>query len=447
MALERKRQLLTNKTLARNYRLITLISSPSHLKKAWLALNRSNRESRGISSETIDDFSKSLETHIAEISKQLKSKTYLFSDVRPVLIPKPGKSDFRPLRLAEIRDRLVQKALAMKLEELLGEKYKLDNECSFAYRKGGKVEDAIKKMVEYYNAGYTIILEADIKKFFDNVNRKKLLKKIFQDLPDRTINKLITAGLSQGIGDLSHYDSQHHHYFLDSMQGIPQGNSLSPLLANIYLSSFDQRMISEGMRLIRYADDFIVMCKTVDEAKYALSIAKEEIEGELRLNLHPLAKPIHAETSKTRIINPRLHKFSFLSICFNGQKVWVNPKKIAELREKINTVTDLKTYKNDPNFNGLITVLKRLKNLLEGWLSAFKYVDIDRNLEEIDDHINYKLLTTFLRMNFHFKSNNMVTKKIKSVGKEVQILNAKQRENSGVPTCTKFLNSIERSKI
>lgn len=433
--------------MARNYRLITLISSPSYLRKAWIALNKTNKSSRGVSEETIDDFSNSLESNIMEISKRLKSKTYSFSDVRPVLIPKGGKNEFRPLRLAEISDRLVQKALAMKLEELLAKKYKLDNDCSFAYRKGGKVEDAIKKMVEHYSAGYKIILEADIKKFFDNVNRKRLLRKIFQELPDRTINKLIENGLSQGIGDLSHYDSQHHHYFLESMHGIPQGNSLSPLLANIYLSSFDQRMILENMRLIRYADDFIVMCKTVADAKHALSVAKEEIEVELGLSLHELASPIHAETSKTRIIDPKHHKFSFLSICFNGQKVWVNPKKIVELREKINVITDLSTYKHDAKYNGLITVLQRLKNLLEGWLSAFKYVDVDRNFEEIDDHINYKLLTTFLKMDFHFKSNNVVEKKIKSVGKKVQLLSDKQRDNTGVPTCIKFLNSIDRSEI
>lgn len=433
--------------MARNYRLLTLISSPSYLKKAWVSLNKTNKSSRGLSEETIEDFANSLDTNIIEISKKLKSKTYYFSDVRPVLIPKGEKNDFRPLRLAEISDRVVQKALAMKLEELLAEKYKLNNDCSFAYRKGGKVENAIKKMIEHYNNGYQIILEADIKKFFDNVNRKKLLQKIFRDLPDRTINKLIEAGLNQGIGNLSDFNSQHHHYFLDSIHGIPQGNSLSPLLANIYLSPFDQKMISEGLRLIRYADDFIIMCRTVEEAKNALVLAKEVIEKDLGLSLHELAKPIHSETSKTRIIDPKYHKFSFLSICFNGREVWINPKKLTDLREKINIVTDLNNYKKDPRFNGLITVLTRLKNLLEGWLSAFKYVDVERNFEEIDDHINYKLLTTFTVMGFNLKTVNIVDKKIKSVGKKVQLLNTKQRNNSGVPMCVDFLKSIERKKI
>ena len=121
------------------------MSSPNYLRKAWQSLNKTNKNSRGISEETISDFSNSLESNIMDISKRLKARKYLFSEVRPVLIPKSKKNEFRPLRLADISDRLVQKALSMKLEELLSKKYQLDNDCSFAYREGGKVENAIKR--------------------------------------------------------------------------------------------------------------------------------------------------------------------------------------------------------------------------------------------------------------------------------------------------------------
>lgn len=329
----------------------------------------------------------------------------------------------------------------------MSKKYKLDNGCSFAYLKDGKVSEAIKKMVEYYHEGYKIILEADIKKFFDNVNRKKLLKQISADLLDKTIDKLIKDAMEQNIGDLLSYDEQYHHYFLDSIQGIAQGNPLSPLLANIYLAAFDQRMIAENMKLIRYADDFIVMCKNTEEANRALSIAKEEIEDRLKLELHPLPKPMHLETSKTRILDPTQHRFSFLSICFNGKDLWVKADKILDLRTKINNVTELSTYRNDPKYKGLITILQRLKNLLEGWLSAFKFVDIDRDFMEIDNHINYKLYTLLLRLDFKLKTNNINTKKIKSTGKEVQLLTPTQRNNIGVPGCKKFLDSINRELI
>lgn len=227
----------------RKFRLRTQVANLNFLRDAWKNLNKSNTHSRGVSEETINDFKNSLESNLLTISTEIKLRSYKFQSVRPVLISKGVQDEFRPLRLADIRDRLVQKALAMKLEELLAKKYKLDNECSFGYRPKKNVENAIKKMVEYYKQGYNIILEADIKKFFDTVNRKKLLRKIFSELPDKTINPLISAALEQSIGDLSRYEERHHHYFQDSMHGIPQGNALSPLLANIYLADFDQRRI------------------------------------------------------------------------------------------------------------------------------------------------------------------------------------------------------------
>lgn len=436
----------TKMVKTRKYRLITQIANQAYLRKAWLKLNKSNKDSRGISEETISDFSNSLESNLLTISTELKARKYVFQSVRPVLISK-GVDEFRPLRLADIRDRLVQKALAMKLEELLAKKYQLDNDCSFGYRSNKNVEDAIKKMVGYYKQGYNIILEADIKKFFDNVNRKKLLSNISSELPDKTINPLLIKALDQSIGDLNRYEERHHHYFQDSMQGIPQGNALSPLLANIYLAEFDQRMIKENFKLIRYADDFIVMCKDRQEAQRALSVAEDEIHNKLGLELHPLPVPINALGSKTRIVNPVIDSFSFLSIRFDGKQVWVNPKKVTSLISGINEVTDLSKYKTDPNYQGLMTVCKRLKNLLEGWLSAFKYFDVDRNFTEINDHIDYKLLMTLIKLNLKLKSSNLRTKKLKSVDKEVQLLLQEQRMNIGIPTCEKFVNSLKRNRI
>lgn len=431
----------------RKLRLITLISTHQHLRKAWEALNKSNPDSRGLSMDTIKDFHHSLEAHITEIRKLLKTGKYKFNEVRPVLIPKNEEGKFRPLRVADISDRLVQKAIAIKLEELVSEKYKLNNDCSFAYQKDRRVEDAIKKAIEHYKNGNIIILEADIKKFFDNVNRKKLLQKVYADLPDRSLNKLLSDALSQSVGDLSRYEEQHHHYFLNSIQGIPQGNCISPLLANIYLSDFDQRMIKEGLNLVRYADDFIILCKSYHDAHKALQIAKEEIEVKLDLELHPLPNPPHLQESKTRILDPVLHRFSFLSIRFDGTSVWVDPSKIKDLREKINLITDISNYRNDPKYQGLITILKKLKNLLEGWLSAFKYVDVDRDFAEIDDHINYKLLGALIKLEFKIKTSHQEVKKIKSTGKKVSQLTLVQRKNSGIPLCKDFLDTIKRHKI
>ncbi|GAC1427566.1 MAG: hypothetical protein NVS3B13_33080 [Mucilaginibacter sp.] len=427
--------------------LLECIASPQYLKESWEKLNKSNKGSRGMSFETIEEFQNTIDTQIKEISKQLLNNTYKFNNVRAVLIPKKNKGEFRPLRIADIRDRLVQKALSNKIEELLSSKYKLDNPCSFAYQEKRGVEKAIVQAIEYFKAGNRIILEADIKKFFDNVNREKLLLKVFNDLPDTSINGLIESSLAQSIGNLDNYSHEYHHYFLDSIEGIPQGNSLSPLLANIYLADFDQRMIKEGFCLVRYADDFIVLCPTSKSAKRALKIAKEELETKLGLALHPLPSPPFLKGSKTRIIDPYQHEFSFLSIRFDGKNVWVSEKKVANLLEKITDILDLNLYKGDPNFQGLITVIKRLKNLLEGWLASYKFVDVDREFIEIDSYINHKLLRVFIQLEFKLKSTATETMKLKGANKFVQGFTKNQRINTGVLLCEDFINKLERNKI
>jgi len=427
--------------------LLQQIASPQYLKESWDKLNKVNKSSRGMSYETIEEFKNTLEIQIQEISKRLLNNTYKFNDVRAVLIPKKIKGEFRPLRIADIKDRLVQKALSNKLEELLSVKFNLDNDCSYAYQKKRGIEHAITAAVDHFKKGNRFILEADIKKFFDNVNRKKLLNKVFSELPDSSINNLIEEALSQSVGNLEDHSHEYHHYFLDSIEGIPQGNSLSPLLANIYLSSFDQRMINEGFCLVRYADDFIVLCKSFEEAKHALEIAKEELEQKLDLELHELPSPTFLKTSKTRIVDPFFHEFSFLSIRFDGKSVWVSEKKVKDLLEKIKDITDLTLYKNDRDFQGLLTIIRRLKNLLEGWLASYKFVDVDREFGEIDNYINHRLLHIFIKLDFKIKSTATKTIKLKGQSKFVQAFSNTQRTNTGVLMCEEFISKLDRNKI
>jgi len=427
--------------------LLDQIASTTYLKESWDRLNKSNKTSRGVSYETIEEFQNTLEVQITEISKQLLSKRYKFNSVRAVLIPKKNPNEFRPLRIADIRDRLVQKALANKLDELLSSKYALDNPCSYAYQEKRGIEQAIAKTVEHFKNGNRIILEADIIKFFDNVNRKKLLEKVFNDLPDDTLNDLIEDALAQSVANLDNYSHEYHHYFLDSIDGIPQGNSLSPLLANIYLADFDQRMIKENFCLVRYADDFIVLCKTSKDARQALKVAKEELEQKLGLEIHKLPKPPFSIESKTRILDPYQHRFSFLSIRFDGKNLWVSEKKLKSLLEKIDNITDIKSYQNSKDFQGLMTIIKKLKNLLEGWLSSYKFVDVDRNFDEIDNHINHKLLGSFLALHFKLKSTSVDNIKPTGQSKYIQVLTKIQRKNTGVPFCADFIKTLERNKI
>lgn len=399
-----------------------------------------------MSKDTIRDFKASVDTNIEEISKALKSRNYKFNDVRGVLIAKNEPGKFRPLRIADVKDRVVQKALANLLTDMLSTKYRLDNGCSFAYQENKSIEGAIKKLVEDFKNGNRIILEADIKKFFDNVNRDRLLNKVFADLPDDSINVLLAEALAQNIGNLEDHAHEYQYYFEDSINGIPQGNALSPLLANIYLSKFDQRMISEKLALVRYADDFIVLCKDVAEAEKALEIAKEELEQKLGLELHPLPSPPHKVGSKTRILDPHHHTFSFLSIRFDGKSVWVDEKKLKSLLERMTDICDISKYQKS-EFQGLLTILTRLRNLSEGWLASYKFVDVDREFDAIDEFIDYKLLQVFNVLGFKIKTSATVNVKLKATGKVADKFKPELRKNSGVKLCKDFLSTLDRNQI
>lgn len=414
--------------------LLDIISNEAFLRRAWDSLNKSNPKSKGLNGETIEDFQNNLNSRIKSISDKLKKNTYKFSAVRGVTIEKKGTSKVRPLRIADIEDRLLCRALSIKLDELLSPKFNLDNEVSFAFRKNKSIGNAFEKIVEYYNQGNHIVFETDIKDFFGTIDKKKLLEKVFKELPDKSINNLIEQGLSQEVGNLGDL-KLHAHHFENSISGIPQGNALSPLFANIYLSSFDEQITKAGLNLVRYADDFVIMCKDRSTAQKAYELSKKILESELNLQIYELTKdPTTAKASK--IINVHNDKFLFLSIRFDGKSIWVDSTKISSLKEKIREKT------NTENYHDLITILVKVRNLLEGWLSAFKFADIERNADEIDSYVDIQLNYAFRNLGFELK-----TKKIKITGSTFHGLTSKQRKNTGIKTCMAFLNSIERDKI
>lgn len=418
--------------------LLQEISSPKYLRKAWGALNKANKNSKGLNNETIEEFQNALETNLLSISKKLKNNTYKFNKVRGVLISKKEKGKFRPLRIADVGDRLVCKAISMKLDLLLTPLFNLNNEASFAYRKNKGIDDAIRKMIEHYKAGNKIILEADIEKFFDKVDRTILLEKVFSNLPDPSLNNLINDGLSQEVGNINE-DSLDAHHFDDSANGIPQGNALSPLFANVYLSEFDSKILLAGYKLVRYADDFVILCTTKADSLSALELCKQILETDLKLTIHKLGEA-NDPNSKTKIIDPIYNEFKFLSIRFDGKSVWVDRKKVLQLREKIREIT------NTDNIPDLISILSKTRNLLEGWLASFKFVDVDRDIEAIDSYINDQLCSVFRKFGFNIKTKHL--KEIKdSKGLVTYTFSIEQRKRTGIKACASFLNSIDRKKI
>lgn len=428
--------------------ILETISSKESLYSAWKKLNKTNKTSRGLSNVSVKEFESNLHKHISEISEQLKAGLYEFGKVKGVTIDKKDGSP-RPLRVPEIKDRLVHKVLAIEFEELLTSKFNLKNQCSFAYQKGKGIVQAIVQMNVYYQQGYTVILEADIKKFFPSVNAEKLFLKIEDALPDDSVNTLFRKAVLQELGNIKELENKkvYEQHFKNSESGIPQGNSLSPLFANICLSDFDERMIQEDIKMVRYADDFIVMCKNKGEAQRAYNIAQEELTTKLGLHLYPIKEKEHELEKVSRILDPRGVSFSFLSVRFDGVRCWVNESKVESLISKIKRLSSMEERKGDPKAElYLLQCLVKIKNLLDGWIAAYYFIDIEKQILEIDKHVDVELYKLFTSFNFNLQTKDLIRITLKGKSNSRLGLNPIQRKFTGIPSCVKHLQKTRVGK-
>jgi len=413
--------------------LLSSVSSKDALYNAWERINKRNPESCGLSGETIRDFQKNVDNKITSIRTRLQNGSFRFRPTRAVVIPK-DKEKFRPLQVPEIEDRVVLKSIAILLEDHFSDIIEGSKNISFAYQKGLGIRDAINKMVEHYEHGNKIILEADIINFFGKVNKKKLLDDhIFPYLSDPSINELIISGLNQKVGGLDLLSKGQAYLFKNIDEGIPQGNSLSPLLSNIYLAPFDKFMKANDFRLIRYADDFIVMCSSPEEASKSYKMCKDYLKEKLQLDLYPIEYK-----SKTNVLDPTKEKFSFLSIEFNGVEYFPSNESYLRFRDKIKSLCNSKANKTD-----VLNVLIKVKNALDGWISAYYYTDVERYLEKLDYYINRQIFLTLRSFDWRFntKSIGKIPYKFRFEDQSRDCLSKNQRLYSGIPLSGELLKA------
>ena len=412
--------------------LLNKISSVESLRLAWAKLEKFNKESHGLTGETIAEFELNKEDKILSISKRLQEGTYQFSPYRAVLIPK-SKGKFRPLQIPEVSDRVVIKAIAIELEEHFKELLEKSRGLSFAYQKGLGVKEAIEKINEYCQNGYSYVLEADLINFFGTVDKDSLLNDVvFKRLSDTTINTLIQQALNQSIGNLDSFNVEQKKYFENIDKGIPQGNALSPLLSNIFLSPFDLRLKDKGFKLVRYADDFVIMCTSEKECEEAYIECCTVLE-ELNLNIHKLE-----EGGKTRIVNFNKHDtMDFLSVTFDGNVFYPSFANVERLKSKIRDVC------NGKDKYCVSTLLIKIKNKLDGWVSAFYYTNIQRYSSEIDAFINRQLYLSLAKMGWKFTASSLgkLPHKFRHKNESPKCLSFLQRKNSGIPLCMELVNA------
>jgi RNA-directed DNA polymerase len=250
---------------------LSKLIEPGNLRSAWARV-RDNHGCHGVDGVTITRFESDLEANLALLSHELAQETYHPLPLMRILVDK-GNGESRRISVPAVRDRVAQAAALNVLEPLFEAEFE---RCSFAYRRGRSWQQAVYQVREYYEQGYQWVVDADIDAFFDSVPHDKLMSRVKRLIQVGHLQHLIGLWVKAEIWDGEKVSCL--------TQGIPQGSVISPILANLYLDEFDEELLRKGLRLVRYADDFVVLCKTYEKAQAAVQLT-EAVLGQMALHL------------------------------------------------------------------------------------------------------------------------------------------------------------------
>lgn len=305
-----------------------------------------NDGAAGVDHMTVSQFAEGLPETLWEVSDQLKHGTYQPQTIRRVHIPKPGTNETRPLGIPTVRDRTVQAAVVNVIEPIFEHDFA---EQSYGFRPGRGCKDALRRVDELLKAGYVHVVDADLKGYFDSIPHDRLMMRLKEKIADGSVLSLIDAFLKASIMDgLEEWTPD---------AGAPQGAVLSPLLSNIYLDPLDHLAARSGFAMVRYADDFVILCRTPDEASRALEMVQTWV-SENGLTLHP---------TKTKVVDARTDGFDFLGYHFRGTRHWPREKSVTKLKETIRAKT------KRTNGNSMQAIIGSLNQVLRGWFEYFQH--------------------------------------------------------------------------
>ena len=296
------------------FSLIDKVASEKGVRSAFTNVER-NRGAAGVDHVTVEMFAAQLDENIGKLSRSLLDGTYRPQAIRRRWIPKAGSNEKRRLGIPTVRDRVVQTALRNVLEPIFERDFAAS---SYGFRPGRGCHDALRAVEESLTAGQTWVVDADLQSFFDTLSHDVLLERVRRKIADGRVLHLIEAFLAQRVMDgMTGWTPE---------EGTPQGAVISPLLSNIYLDPLDHRMAQNGVRMIRYADDFVILCRSEQAAREALEDVRAWTEEE-GLRLHP---------EKTRIVDATQRGgFDFLGYHFERDYKWPRKKSIQKLKATV----------------------------------------------------------------------------------------------------------------
>jgi RNA-directed DNA polymerase len=326
--------------------LIDKVYNLQTLRIAWQRV-AANRGAAGIDRISIERFEANAEYYLAELGQQIRIGSYQPNSVRRVYISK-GKGKTRPLGISTVKDRVVQTALKLVLEPIF------ENEflpVSYGFRPGRSCKDALREVDKAIKDGYTWVVDADLKSYFDTIPKQPLLKLVEEKVSDGKVLELLRKLLDQEIAEgMKRWTP---------ISGTTQGSVISPLMSNLYLHGLDDLFSEAGVKYVRFADDFVALCRTQQEAENTLEEIKRWVEQH-GLRLHP---------DKTHVNNcmGKGQGFEFLGYRFELGRRWVRPKSKKALRDKIREKT------GRTRSGSLDIIIKELNSILKGWYGYFKH--------------------------------------------------------------------------
>ncbi len=327
------------------YSLMDKVHAERTLRAAFARV-KANKGSSGVDHVTVEMFETELDDDLRRLAEALRTGEYRAQAIRRTYIPKPGSREKRPLGIPTVRDRVVQTALRMVLEPIFERDFAAH---SYGFRPGRGCKDALRRVDELLESGSVFVVDADLKSYFDTIPHEHLLAQVGQKVTDGKIMKLLEQFLRQGILDgLDAWTPE---------QGTPQGAVISPLLSNIYLDPLDHLMAGEGFEMVRYADDFVVLCRSEAQAARALAVIADWTAA-AGLVLHP---------DKTRLIDARMESFDFLGYRFANGRRWPRDKSLRKLKDAIRGKTPRTAGRS------LRAIIDDLNPMLRGWFIYFQH--------------------------------------------------------------------------
>ena len=319
----------------------------------------------GADKQTVAHFARQAGAELARLHEQIRDGTYRPQPVRRAWIPKPGSKEQRPLGIPAVRDRIVQAALRHVLEPIFETEFA---EQSYGFRPGRGAKDALRRVDGLLKAGHVWVVDADLKGYFDTIPQERLLALVKARVADGRVLALVESFLRAGV-------MEEAKGWQPTLRGTPQGGVISPLLANLYLDPFDHQMARTGWELVRYADDFVILCRSEAEAQAALAQVRDWM-NEAGLVLHP---------EKTRLVNAaQPGGFDFLGYHFERGMKWPRKKSLMKLKDRVRTMTSRLDGRS------LKEIVADVNRVLRGWYGYFQHSK-PNTFQHVDGYVRRRL--------------------------------------------------------